>query len=245
MYAKPTQEFDESIIQDIMDHPMQEMHGHMRAGHFVARLAITDLASKLSVCFSGVPEAHSHTFDNPFCHFGLIIEFMSEASLEFFDDAFHLNSMFKSMIATFGVVLVRNVRLCHPCDENYQKNIFPQLVFHVDRGAQFDNQYSLFYRNPDDPDHQPPRDTSTLILPNIATFLKAREQKQVYTDVALSHQMFEENAICGVIGEYIMEQKWDAPPGTGEVCMFDNRTVMHASYHRQQRGYPIAVQYLY
>lgn len=37
---------------------------------------------------------------------------------------------------------------------------------------------------------------------------------------------------------------WDGPPGTGEVCLFDNRTVVHASHHDGERHYPIAVQYL-
>ncbi|MBL4615626.1 MAG: hypothetical protein JKY27_12230 [Magnetovibrio sp.] len=245
MYHKHSQGFEDDLITRLMKHPTSEIQGSLRAYQFSARLAITNLRHKLVDFFSAIPEAHTSAFDNPFQHFGLIIEFSGEASLEVFDDAFHLNPTMKTLISTFGAVSVRNIRLRHPRDEDYQKNIFPQLVFHVDRGAQFDNQYSLFYRNPDDPDHQPPRDTSTLILPNIATFLKAREQGTSFASAALSHQLFDERNITNVIGEYMLEQKWDAPRGTGEICMFDNRTVMHASYHREQRGYPIAVQYLY
>jgi hypothetical protein len=42
----------------------------------------------------------------------------------------------------------------------------------------------------------------------------------------------------------VLEQPWSAPSGTGEMCVIDNRAVMHASFHRETRGYKIAVQYL-
>ena len=38
-----------------------------------------------------------------------------------------------------------------------------------------------------------------------------------------------------------------APAGTGEIGLLDHRTVLHASYdpRPKQKGYPIAVRYLY
>ncbi|MBT3559050.1 MAG: hypothetical protein HN644_04765 [Rhodospirillales bacterium] len=59
-------------------------------------------------------------------------------------------------------------------------------------------------------------------------------------------RLFGREEADSVIGAYVIEHIWDAPPGTGEICMFDNRTVLHASFHRKMNpGYKIAVQYLY
>ena len=47
-------------------------------------------------------------------------------------------------------------------------------------------------------------------------------------------------------GKIIAYQAWTAPQGVGEVCIFDNRTVLHASYYTGKKGgYKIGVRYLY
>ena len=45
----------------------------------------------------------------------------------------------------------------------------------------------------------------------------------------------------------VLEQAWDAPRGTGEIVVIDNRTVQHAAYYRTPAGpgYPIGARYLY
>ena len=49
------------------------------------------------------------------------------------------------------------------------------------------------------------------------------------------------------IGNVVLEQAWHAPPGTGEITILDNRSVLHASYYArpENRGYPIGVRYLF
>jgi hypothetical protein len=49
------------------------------------------------------------------------------------------------------------------------------------------------------------------------------------------------------MGQVLLELGWRAPAGTGEIALLDNRTVLHASYYprAQQKGYPIAVRYLF
>ena len=43
----------------------------------------------------------------------------------------------------------------------------------------------------------------------------------------------------------MLEETWSAPPGSGEIVVFDNRTVLHASYSSGKAGYPIGVRYLF
>ena len=56
-----------------------------------------------------------------------------------------------------------------------------------------------------------------------------------------------EEDVAALVGEIMVEQPWQAPEGTGEITILDNRTVLHASYYErhQDKGYPIAVRYLF
>jgi hypothetical protein len=49
-----------------------------------------------------------------------------------------------------------------------------------------------------------------------------------------------------LIGELILEQPWNEPEGTGEIVVVDNRTALHATYHKDGRtaGYRIGARYL-
>jgi alpha-ketoglutarate-dependent taurine dioxygenase len=49
-----------------------------------------------------------------------------------------------------------------------------------------------------------------------------------------------------LLGEIIFEQPWNEPAGVGEIALIDNRTVLHATYHKDgsTRGYPIGARYL-
>lgn len=205
-----------------------------------AHLLIPDYAAGVQAVLPG-----TGADSEDFTHFGLAVEFARETVLDAYDPELILAPPIRDAIAAFGLCIFRNVRITVPADRPLQKNIFPQLQFHVDRGKFFDNQISLFYRNPDDPAQRPPRDTSTLIMSHDAFRRQARREGKMEGVEALNCVLFDPATVRDAIGAIVAEQPWDAPEGTGELCVFDNRTVVHASYHRAQRGYPISVQYLF
>ncbi len=49
------------------------------------------------------------------------------------------------------------------------------------------------------------------------------------------------------LGDILVELGWRAPEGVGEISPVDNLTMLHASYHAhpENKGYPIAVRYLF
>lgn len=210
------------------------------------QFGILDIKSLVADHYAGSNALSQEVAEIPFEHFGLVIDCANDALLPAYDEGFILRPELKLLIAQYGVLIFRNVHLDNPGNTVFQKNIFGNLEFHVDRGPQFDNQYSLFYRDPNDPEHQLPRRTSSLICPNSVTHLQAIREGLEIQDRGTLRALFLDGSPKAAIGTVILEQAWQAPPGTGEVCVFDNRTVMHASYHREKiRGYKIAVQYLY
>lgn len=210
-----------------------------------ARIAIPDVAGEMRRWYAGVRALDEALMLSRFKHFGLVVDFTSEGYVALFDGEFRLADAVKRLIEEFGVCIFRNIRLSLAPEQQMQRNIFPDLVFHVDRGSYFENQFSLFYRDPTDPAHRMPRNTSTLIMPNAAIRLQA-EREGVWEPAALTNcHLFQKEPLRPAVGHVVLEQPWDAPPGSGEVVVFDNRTVLHASHHRGARGYPIAVQYLY
>jgi hypothetical protein len=213
----------------------------MLPGSTKIQVAIPDLKANLEKAF-GKQVLSSQPCQ--FMQFGAVIEFSNEMTVPAFDDMLVLHPELKSLINQYGAVILRNVRILEQNGSGYQKNIFPNLVFHIDRGPQFSNQYTFFYRNPDDPEHYRPRTTSTLITPNLAAQLQARRENLGGESTPTNIRLFNNNSQKSAIGNYVLEQKWDAPEGTGEVCILDNRTTLHASYHRQEGGYPISVKYL-
>ncbi|MDA0241361.1 MAG: hypothetical protein O3A84_15250 [Proteobacteria bacterium] len=209
-------------------------------------ISLVDIKSHTTAHYAGLKDLDREVASIPFEHFGLVIDYPEDALLAAFDETFVLRPELKSLIAQYGVLIFRNVHLDNPGNAVFQKNIFGHLEFHVDRGLQFDNQYSLFYRDPNDPEHRLPRRTSSLICPNAVIHLQANREGLKIQDRGTLQRLFIDGSPHVAIGTVILEQSWQAPPGTGEVCVFDNRTVMHASYHPgETRGYKIAVQYLY
>ncbi len=230
----------QSLSRKVLNKPTDVLHDVAAEGAFHAHIEIPYHHRRLAESFERKVESCR------FAHLGVVITFENEASLSVFDDSLVLDNSIKDLINQFGVVVFRNVRLQCSFSDTFQKNIFPDLMFHVDRGPNFDNQYSLFYRNPDDPLHEEPRTTSTLVISNDAARLLIDDDAMHERATQGSILLFERPMAEKAIGEYVVEQRWDAPRSAGELCIFDNRTVMHASYHRHQHpGYKIAVQYLY
>ncbi len=90
-----------------------------------------------------------------------------------------------------------------------------------------------------------PRDSSTLIIANAVGHLQAlREGLDPDDGGGALFKVFVDHLPATAIGSIVLEQAWSAPEGVGEICLFDNRFVLHASYYRAGRGYPIGVRYL-
>ncbi len=230
---------DPDIIRRLSENPSKNIFAGSHLHKFNANIVIPNIAAEIQRHFFESPDMAAEIAEMQFRQFGLFIDFDAEQNFEAFDDALFLHPQLKQAISVFGVCIFRNVKLLHPSEKKLQKNIFPDLQFHVDRGANFSNQYSLFYRDPSDPDHWPPRNTSTLVMPNSAFHLQSTKQGMSTGAGAKNRVLFTANSIRSIIGKFVLEQRWDASEKTGEICVFDNRTVLHASHHRGARGYPI------
>jgi len=245
MRVNPADFLTQSVTDSLRRAPAAPYAGTCSGGKFSARIVIPDIKKEIAAYFTEARPEQFGPMVLPFKHFGVEIAFDKHVTLEAFDDAFNLHPAIKALIVEFGTCSFRNVELSKHIDTVFQKNIFPNLVFHVDRGPQFENQYSLFYRDPADPDHKHPRKSSSLVTPNIAVVLQAKREGIDAVSAAVNCKLFDDDGLDRVLGKIVFEQRWDAPEGVGEMCVFDNRTVMHASYHREPGGYRIAVQYLF
>ncbi len=186
----------------------------------------------------------STSFD--FSSFGLIIQFDKPQEIKLYDEDFVLDQDVKEAIAEFGPVILRNAYMSSKCRSEGQKNIFPDLSFHIDRGSTQDNQYSLFCRDPFDDVQKAPRASSTLLIANIVGYLQAKKQGQNPPEhLKKLYAIFEDEDLAPLFETILLHQPWDEPEGSGEICVLDNRTVLHASYYRTAQGYPIGVRYLF
>ncbi len=245
MIIKPEDCIGRDAIFQLIENPSRTIRSTIAGKSFSYHIVIPDIAKEIAQEFSEIPPTNSLISQMPFKHFGLMIEFDQQVELDVFSADLILAAHLKFILIKFGVCMIKNIKLVNHSDAKMQKNIFPDLVFHVDRGSHFSNQYSLFYRNPADPEHAQPRQTTTLIMPNAAAELQGTREGIWAESAAISCKLFREVSPEAAIDHYVVEQKWNGPTGTGEICFFDNRTVLHASYHHGNLGYPICVQYLF
>lgn len=184
-------------------------------------------------------------------NFGLIVEFGQPVELLVHDDEENLVPGLRQLMAAFGPLIFRNARLRSELQENVQKNIFPSLRFHTDRGRNQHNQISLFTQDPRDEEQMEPRLSSTLFVANVVAWLEFHHRSKggvraAEASLRSSFDLFEGQNIRDAIGRIILEQPWKAPRGTGEICLMDNRQVLHASYHHTMsgKGWRIGARYL-
>lgn len=196
----------------------------------------------LSIYGSLPPDLEDHTI---FANFGLQVSFHEPTEISLMDGRDTLFPAVKALLGKYGAVTLTNVTLPEPDRQDSQSNIFPDLKFHYDRTVSQGNYYSMFYRDPNRKDHLPPRTSSTLIISNLAVELEARKCGQWNGSLQPWYDLFKDQDPSALIGKILLEQRWDSPHGTGELTMVDNSKVMHASYYRHSKGYPIAVRYLH
>jgi hypothetical protein len=238
---KDHQKFD---FNNLILPPICEKDGSMNGHKFRARVLLPNYKKNVTRHYQslGSKWLESDGFDD----FGIKLSFEKPSEISIYDADFLLSPDIKNLISHFGVVLFENVYLSEKQRGEGQRNIFPSHAFHVDRGRHFDNQYSLFLRDPFDPVQKDPRRSSSLVISKPVARLQAEKEGKGEIDLDARHDLFVDEAVQSLSNTIILRQSWSAPAGTGELCVFDNRTVLHASYYKVgEVGYPIGVRYLF
>ncbi|MCH8236538.1 MAG: hypothetical protein IIC06_00030 [Proteobacteria bacterium] len=246
------QNISKQTVTRLLQDPDGFIEGQIAGVSYRARMAIPGYAEKIAAHYrsllpAGLTEVCA-TAAIPFHFpgFGLVCEFEKPVELKIYDADYVLDAGFKEAIGILGPLIFRNAYLAEKCRKETHNQIFPDLNFHVDRSAGQDNQYSLFSRDPFDPVQKAPRRSSTLIAASIVGHLQAMREGQAPPNRRQTlYEVFKDEDLESLTGDILLEQPWTAPEGTGEICLFDNRTLQHASYYRAGRGYPIGVRYLF
>lgn len=186
-----------------------------------------------------------------FGSFGLECKFLEPYEAQLYDEDMTMQNDLRELIERFGPVIIKNAFLAGERREDGHKAKFKHLNFHYDRRSNQAEQHSLYSRDPFDPIQAEPRESSTLFVANIVAllqWLKETGQTEVPEGEGVrgTYQIFEDEKMEDLIGNIILEHRWDEPHGTGEISSLDNRTVLHASYYRtpSRNSYPIGVRYL-
>ena len=189
-----------------------------------------------------------------FKNFGLELIFKEPCELNLHDVDMQLKTALKPLIDQFGVLAFKNAYLSADIIDMCHKNNFPHLNFHRDRNDHQANNYSLYTRNPFDELQQEPRKASTLFVDNAVGYLQAycegitkigEKGRRGHYAIFGDKDKHIHKDISYLFGNIILEQRWDAPVGTGEVCIINNQTVLHSSYkHGFDKGYRIGARYL-
>ncbi len=252
----PLAELDAAALRALSRAPEGEVRGTLGGIPYSARIAIPNYGERIARHYRDIaPDGLSAAcasaeipFDLP--RFGLVVSFADAAELAIHDDAMVLDGAVRDLVGRFGPVIFRNARIVNAVRERCHRNIFPHLRFHVDRGAAMPNQFSCFTRDPLDPEQRPPRASSTLFMANIVAWLETVRTLACKPGdergVRPSYDLFDGLDMAPMLGETVLEQPWSEPDGTGEIAVIDNRTLLHATYHKDgtTKGYRIGARYL-
>lgn len=234
----------------------REVAGKLAGVDFRACIAIPDYGKKIARHYrpqmrGGLPAACARA-EIPFdlSEFGLLIEFERPVEIAVHDPSMDLDDGMRALVGRFGPVILRNALVDRAVRGRFHRNIFPPLRFHVDRGPSMPNQYSCFTRDPMDAEQRGPRASSTLFIAPIVAWLEEAKNGAgswaAARGVKASYDLFKDLDVAALFGSVILEQPWTAPLGVGEIAVLDNRTVLHATWHKDGRtpGYRIGARYL-
>lgn len=243
-------------FEQLLNRPNDNIQGSLNGIPYTAKVALPgyqkNICRHYSAIIPGELTALCGQAEIPFGlpEFGLVIEFQSRAQLAVHDDDMTLDDGIRDLVAQFGPVILRNAVIAHGARGRFHRNIFPHLRFHVDRGPTAPNQYSCFTRDPDDPEQNPPRASSTIFIANIVAWLErvrdGRCDPKSERGTRSSCDLFADADMSELLGNIVLEQPWSEPAGTGEIVVLDNRTTLHATYHKdgKTKGYRIGARYL-
>ncbi len=248
--------FETSLFDALRQNPKSSIDGRFQGIPFNARIAIPDYGEHLlrrygATAPRGLPSACEQAgirFD--LARFGLVIAFDDPAEIAIHGLDMVLDGTVRDLVERFGPVVFRNAHIAGEARNQFHRNIFPHLRFHTDRGPTAENQYSCFTRDPFDAEQRGRRASSTLFMANLAAWLEYVQNgggdARAERGVRASYDLFEGTDMKALLGGVVFEQPWHEPDGTGEVVVADNRTVLHATYHKdgETKGYPIGARYL-
>lgn len=235
--------------------PTETVEGGTGSAAFQARIVIPNYAEQIARHYAdlapnGLASICSRTsIVQPFRDFGLICTFNNATELPIHTPDLTLHEGIRDLVHRFGPIVIRNAYLPARDRKADQNNIFPTLQFHFDRGPNQPTQYSLFYRDPFDAIQAAPRESSTVHCANIVAHLQfAKESGEPPESLAWRgfYNLFAEADMTEILDKLLLEHRWNAPHGTGEISVLFNGEILHASYYRRTaiKGYPISVRYL-
>ena len=236
-----TFEISPENLRRLREEPGGTVSGKIGDGRYRARVLIPHYGQRIARHYGCDLAQTPVGFD--FGCFGLHCAFESPTEIDLYSSDLRLCDTVRDLIARFGPVTFANAYMAADKREG-QRNIFPSLDFHYDRAPEHENQYSLFHRDPFCKIQKEPRKSTTLILANTVAYLQEIKEGGDLSKFRSLHHLFEQEHIPNLVGEIMLETTWCEPRGTGEIVVFDNRTVLHASFYKGDAGYPIGVRYL-
>jgi len=248
--------FNTQWLGKLLADPMRSVRGVLDDMPYTANLMIAhyhkNIGEHYSSIIQGSLDQECQRVHMPRCfeHFGVSIQFEKPMEVNLYNDKLVIHSGLCELISQVGIVTLKNVYLASAVRSYGHRNRFPHLQFHIDRGANQSERYSMYTRDPFCEEQKFPRTASTLFVPNCVAHLQELKEGTVRRDegsrVITSTRLFENEDVSEISGKVILEQRWDQPEGVGEIAMIDNATVLHASYYRDalRSGYRIGVRYL-
>lgn len=202
--------------------------------------------------FSDLPKELCEKAEIPFAfgfyQFGIGIKFKNKTILQLHSTDMELSEPLKIIIENFGLISFENAILDESISDLYHLNNFAHLNFHRDRNDKHENRYSLYTRTPERKEQLSPRTASTLFIDNSVAYLQGRLEGLVKEDEIgrRSHyEIFRTTNLNPLLGKLILDYRWEAPVGQGEIVVINNNSLLHSSYKREgNHGYAIGARYL-
>lgn len=246
----------DNLIESLLKDPAQKMVAELGRHKVFLHIAMPNYVQQLQQFYGTallpdvktVVDRSGIAFDTQ--HFGLVVRYEEPVVLTMHNEALELLGNAKALIRQFETVTIINASLNQDSRDYGHRNRFPHLKFHRDRNETQPTPYSLYTRNPFDPEQSKPRTSSTLFIANLVAYLqcmKQRDYDQIKEKGTQSHyDIFKDQDMSEVLGKVVYEHRWNEPEGVGEISMLDNRRSLHASFMRDEiyQGYRIGVRYL-
>jgi len=232
------------------------LRGDYNGIEYNARIVIPDYRSRIEQHYRDIVGTNLATFCQQagipmgFQHFGLEIAFSRPVELVLHNHEMELLDCLRSMIQVIGPVIIKNGYHQSALRSVGHRNKFPHLNFHVDRTANQVDHFSMYSRDPFDPEQKYPRTVSTLMCANIVGHLQSIREgvtdKFSRSGLKGTYTIFKGENMEDVLGNIVLQQAWTEPEGTGEIAIQDNLTCLHASYYDNPayEGYKIGVRYV-
>lgn len=248
--------FGKQLYDRLSAQPENSLKDRYQNIEYNANLVIPNYRMKIENYYADIiqsslaKECETSGISMPFNHFGLVIKFEKPTEVSLYDERLNIHSGLCDLISAAGPIIFQNAYLETAVRDYGHRNRFPHLQFHIDRSAKQEARHSMYTRDPFDAEQKHPRTSSTLFISNIVAHLQALKEgtvtRESAEEIITTRLIFEKEDMQKAIGNVILEQAWNQEEGTGEICIIDNISVLHASYYRdaQRSGYKIGVRYL-